>query len=283
MPLGSTGPLSGQGAVAITAGLAEDQGRSEEATSNVQQRHPKAPPSEPDDAERGRAQRAAIVGQLTGGVLHDFNNVLTVITGMIDILAEAVADEPQLAAVAKLIDEAAMRGAALTARLLAFARGQPSEPCEVDLAALLSDAVRLLRPTLGGVDVAMEAVADLPPALADPSQVMGAILSLAIAARNSMPEGGELIFGAATAHAEDGLAHARARDPDEALAIRVVAHGYGEVADHPERIFSDVEVARDFIASSGGRLVISAPSDAKARLWIVLPKAASTRSWLADD
>ena len=253
-------------------------------TSNVQHRHPSAPASEPDGAQRGRAQRAAIVGQLTGGVLHDFNNVLTVITGMIDILAEAVADEPQLAAVAKLIDEAATRGAALTARLLAFARGQPSEPREVDLAALVGDAVHLLRPTLGGIEVAMEAAAaDLPPALADAGQLMGAILSVAIAARNSMPEGGKLTLGTVAVHAEDRLAHARASESGDAVAVTVVAHGYGEVADHPERIFIDADIARDFIASSGGRLVISAPSRANAELRIVLPKAASAQSWLAGS
>ena len=250
-------------------------------TSNVQQRHPNAPPSEPDGAQRERAQRAAIVGQLTGGVLHDFNNVLTVITGMIDILAEAVADEPQLAAVAKLIDVAATRGAALTARLLAFARCQPSEPREVDLATLLGDAMRLLRPTLGGIEVAMEAADDLPPAFADPGQLMGAILSIAIAARNSMPEGGKLTLGAVVVHAEDRLAHARASESGDAVAVTVVAHGYGEVADHPEKIIIDADMARDFIASSGGRLVISAPSHANAELRIVLPKAASAQSWLA--
>jgi signal transduction histidine kinase len=91
-----------------------------------------------------------IVGQLTGGVVHDFNNILTVITGTIEILAEAVADRPELAAIARLIDEAASRGANLTSHLLAFARGQPSQPRDVDVNALLLDAARLLRPTLGG-------------------------------------------------------------------------------------------------------------------------------------
>lgn len=253
-----------------------------EATSNVQQRYPKAPPSEPDEAQHGRMQRAAIVGQLTGGVLHDFNNVLTVITGMIDILAEAVAGEPQLAAVAKLIDEAAARGAALTARLLSFARGQPAEPREVDLAALLGDAARLLRPTLGDIEVAMEVASDLPPAFADPGQLMGAILSIAIVARNSMPEGGKLTLGAVAVAAEDRLAHARASEVGDAVAISVAAHGYGEVADHPERIFIDADIARDFIVSSGGKLVVDAPSSADAQLWIVLQKAAPAQSWLAD-
>ncbi len=67
--------------------------------------------------------------------------MLTVITGMIDLLAQAVADEPQLAGAARLIDEAATRGAVLTARLLAFARGKPAEPREVDVALLLDEAV----------------------------------------------------------------------------------------------------------------------------------------------
>jgi signal transduction histidine kinase len=228
-------------------------------------------------------QRAAIVGQLTGGVLHDFNNVLTVITGMIDILAEAVANEPQLASVARLIDEAAARGAALTSRLMAFARGQPSQPREVDVHALLADAARLLRPTLGGIEVEIVKAAELPPALADPGQLMGAILSLAIAARNAMQEGGKLTLGAGAVLATDRLAHARASDIDDAIAITVDAHGYGDVADHPERIFIDVDVARDFIVSCGGHLVICAPTGPTAQARIIVPKAALAQPWLAES
>ena len=138
-----------------------------------------SPPGLADD----RTRRAAIVGQLAGGILHDFNNVLTVIIGMIDILSEAVADKPQLAAVARLIDEAASRGAALTSRLLAFARGLPAQPSEVDINALLGETGRLLWPTLGGVEIEVMTAADLPPALAGTGQVTAAVLSLAIAAR----------------------------------------------------------------------------------------------------
>ena len=128
---------------------------------------------------------------------------------MIDILAEAVANEPQLAAIAELIDDAATRGAALTAHLLGFARGRPSQPREVELNALLADAVRLLRPTLGGIELDVAAVADIPPALADPGQLMAAVLSLAIAARNAMPEGGKLVLAAGTAPT---MAATRARE-----------------------------------------------------------------------
>lgn len=147
-----------------------------------------------DETRQNRLQRAAIVGQLAGGIFHDFNNVLIVITGMIDLLAEAVAHEPQLAAMAKLIDEAATRAAALTSSLLAFAQAQPSNPREVDVNVLLAEATRLLRSALGGIEIAMVAAKNSPTALVDPDQLLAAVLSLAVAARNAMPEGGRLSF-----------------------------------------------------------------------------------------
>src|ERR1700738_2712830 len=118
------------------------RGRTHEET---QARLQQCPTAEAAEALSCQTQRMAIVGQLTGGVVHDFNNILTVISGTIDILAEAVADRPDLAAIAGLISEAATRGANLTSTLLAFARGQPSQPRDVDVDALLADAARLLR------------------------------------------------------------------------------------------------------------------------------------------
>ena len=102
------------------------------------------PLAETAEAQARMAERMEIVGRLTGGIVHDFNNILTVITGTIGILAEAVADRPDLAAIAGLIDQAAARGADLTAHVLAFTHGQPSQSCEVDVNALLGDAARLL-------------------------------------------------------------------------------------------------------------------------------------------
>src|SRR5215469_12548248 len=96
-----------------------------------------------------QGQKMEAIGKLTGGTAHDFNNILTVVTGTIEILADAVADRPQLAAIAKMIDEAAQRGAALTQQLLAFARKQPLQPRTTDINALVIDAAKLLRPTLG--------------------------------------------------------------------------------------------------------------------------------------
>ncbi|MET0706643.1 MAG: PAS domain S-box protein, partial [Tardiphaga sp.] len=80
-----------------------------------------------------QAEKMEAMGQLTGGIAHDFNNILTVITGTIEILADAVKGEPQLAAITRMIDEAASRGADLTQHLLAFARKQPLEPKATDV------------------------------------------------------------------------------------------------------------------------------------------------------
>ena len=145
------------------------------------------------DLQLHQAQKMEAVGQLTGGVAHDLNNILTVITGTIEILADAVADRPELLAIAKMIDDAAARGADLIQRLLAFARKQPLQPREVDVNALVMQAANLLRPTLGEhVEVHMMLAGDTSRALIDPSQLTNAILNLALNARDAMPDGGKL-------------------------------------------------------------------------------------------
>jgi PAS domain S-box-containing protein len=151
-----------------------------------------------------QAEKMEAVGQLTGGIAHDFNNILTVITGTIEILADAVAHEPQLAAITRMIDEAAARGADLTQHLLAFARKQPLQPRETDINALISDTGRLLRPTLGEQIVIESAFADETCiANVDPNQLATALLNLALNARDAMPDGGKLILETGSAYLDD--------------------------------------------------------------------------------
>src|SRR5581483_4407318 len=154
-----------------------------------------------------QAQKMEAVGQLTGGIAHDFNNMLTVITGTIDILAESVADKPEIAAIAKLISEAADRGAELTGRLLAFARRQPLQPREVDVNELATDAAKLLKPTLGEqIDVEWKLSEDLWPALVDPAQLVTALINLSVNARDAMPDGGKLTIETANVELDDAYA-----------------------------------------------------------------------------
>jgi signal transduction histidine kinase/CheY-like chemotaxis protein len=142
-----------------------------------------------------QSQKMEAVGQLTGGVAHDFNNILTVITGTIEILSEAVTDRPDLTEITRMIEDAAERGADLTHRLLAFARRQPLQPREVDVNGLIVSTTKLLRPTLGEhIEVETVLAADPWPALVDPGQLTTAILNLALNARDAMPKGGKLII-----------------------------------------------------------------------------------------
>jgi signal transduction histidine kinase len=103
------------------------------------------------DLQLRQAQKMEAVGQLTGGIAHDLNNILTVIIGTIEILIEGVAAWPQLAVYAKMIEEAAARGADLTQRLLAFARKQPLQSREVDVNSLIIEATNLLRRRSGPI------------------------------------------------------------------------------------------------------------------------------------
>jgi CheY-like chemotaxis protein len=185
-------------------------------------------------------QRMEIVGQLTGGVIHDFNNILTVIIGTIEILAEAVAGQPDLEAVAKLMGEAAARGTSLTSHLLAFARGKPSEPRDVDVNALLGDAARLLRPTLGGqieVEIAPASTGSSSFALLDPSRFMAAIFSLAILARDAMPEGGKISFAIRNAASKPCNVDEQALVAHDVIVeVDVTCHGSGGFSGPIEKI-----------------------------------------------
>jgi signal transduction histidine kinase len=148
---------------------------------------------EATEAQVRQAQKMEAIGQLTGGVAHDFNNILTVITGTIEILGDAVKDRPHLAQITEMIGAAAARGADLTQHLLAFARRQPLQPHSIDVNALVIDAARLLRPTLGAqIEIESMLAHDCEPALIDPSQLSTAILNLALNARDAMPNGGKL-------------------------------------------------------------------------------------------
>ncbi|WKA29050.1 PAS domain S-box protein [Bradyrhizobium roseum] len=142
-----------------------------------------------------QAEKMEAIGQLTGGIAHDFNNILTVITGTIEILADAVKAEPQLAAITRMIDEAASRGADLTQHLLAFARKQPLEPKITDVNTLIIDTAKLLQRTLGEhVEIESVFEDETCPAIVDPNQLATAILNLALNARDAMPDGGKLII-----------------------------------------------------------------------------------------
>jgi PAS domain S-box-containing protein len=186
-----------------------------------------------------QAEKMEAVGQLTGGIAHDFNNILTVITGTIEYLAKAVEKEPQLAAIAKMIDEAASRGANLTQHLLAFARKQPLQPQQIDVNRLILDTLKLLRPTLGErIEIESVFGDDACVANVDPNQLVTAILNLALNARDAMPDGGKLVLETGSAFLDEN--YARQHDdvrPGPYVLIAVSDTGTGIPADILDRVF----------------------------------------------
>jgi PAS domain S-box-containing protein len=250
------------------------------------------------EAQLRHAQKMDAVGQLTGGVAHDFNNILTVITGTIGILEEAVADQPQLAAIAKLIDEAAERGANLTKHLLAFARKQPLQPVEVDVNALVLEAAKLLHPTLGEhIEITPLLAEDAWSALADPNQLATAVLNLAINARDAMPNGGKLALETNNVYLDESYAGMHSEvTPGHYVMIAVSDTGTGIPAALLERVFEPFfttkEVGRGtglglsmvfgFVKQSGGHIKIYSEEGHGTSVKIYLPRATGLQQTAAE-
>jgi CheY-like chemotaxis protein len=133
------------------------------------------------------------VGQLTGGIAHDFNNILGLVIGNLDQLIEVCEKEPEVTTLASAALDAALRGAELVRRLMAFSRNQPLAPKLLDLGTLVRGMEPVLRQTLDERLVIEIRIAEgIWPVLADQAQFENAILNLAINARDAMPDGGRL-------------------------------------------------------------------------------------------
>jgi signal transduction histidine kinase len=160
-----------------------------------------------EDALR-QVQKMEAIGQLTGGIAHDFNNMLAVVLGNIDLakrrLAKGVTNIDQYLTGAQ---EGGKRAAALTQRLLAFARQQPLAPEPVDANKLVGGMSELLHRTLGEpVRIETVLTSGLWRIHADPNQLENAILNLAVNARDAMPEGGKLTIETLNAQLDDHYA-----------------------------------------------------------------------------
>ena len=183
-----------------------------------------------------RSQRMEGIGQLTGGVAHDFNNVLTAVLGSLSLAARRVTDKRAKAQIDNAI-QAAERGAKLTSQLLAFSRRQRLEPQSVDLNAMIERLGSLFSVTLGGlVKVEHKLTDNLPAAVADPAQLELALLNLALNARDAMPRGGVLRLSTALVNlgAPGGPVEP---EPGRYVAVTAADSGPGMSADVAERAF----------------------------------------------
>jgi PAS domain S-box-containing protein len=187
-----------------------------------------------------QSQKMEAVGQLTGGIAHDFNNLLTGIVGSLDLLQTRVR-QGRTENVGRYINAAmtsANRAAALTHRLLAFARRQPLVPKTVDANQLVVSLEDLLRRTIGEtIDLAIVAADDLWSTLCDPNQLESALLNLAINARDAMPDGGKLTISTSNARLDSVTADSPALLPGDYICIDVTDTGVGMSAEVAARAF----------------------------------------------
>ena len=159
------------------------------------------------EAKLRQAQKMEAVGQLTGGVAHDFNNILSVIIGNLQLLERPLSDNEMLQKQLQAGIRAAKRGADLTRRLLAFSRKQVLEPKLLSLNDLVSSLDDLLKRSLGqSVDIATVFAGDLKMTKVDPGQLENAVLNLAINARDAMPDGGKLTIETCNVEFDDAFA-----------------------------------------------------------------------------
>ncbi|AJA09194.1 sensor/response regulator hybrid [Sphingopyxis fribergensis] len=144
-----------------------------------------------------QSQKMEAIGQLTGGIAHDFNNLLTAIRGGLELLKKRLSGEPQTMRLLENAVKATDRGAALTQRMLAFARRQELETESVDIAQLVSGMMELLQRSLGPTfAIVTRFPGDLPPVIADINQLEMALLNLAVNARDAMGSAGSLTISA---------------------------------------------------------------------------------------
>jgi PAS domain S-box-containing protein len=204
------------------------------------QREAQAALAKSEEALR-QSQKMEALGQLTGGIAHDFNNLLTGILGSIDVMRRRIS-AGRLDDMERFMDAAstsASRAAALTHRLLAFARRQPLDPRAVDVNRLILDMGDLFRRSVGE-QIAVEFVlgSDLWPAITDANQLENALLNLVINSRDAMPDGGRVVIETACValRASDATAQSEVEAGDYS-AIYVTDTGSGMSPETLARVY----------------------------------------------
>lgn len=186
------------------------------------------------------AQKMEALGQLTGGIAHDFNNLLTIVTGNLDMARRSIAvgDEPRSQRAISHALQGAERAAALTSRLLTFARRQPLEQTAIDLATVVGDARDMLARSLTeAIDLRVRIADDLPAVCADRHQLENVLLNLAVNARDAMPDGGRFTLAAEVVHLDEEGARSANASPGAYVELTVSDTGTGMPKDVLDRAF----------------------------------------------
>ncbi len=189
------------------------------------------------EEEYRQAQKMETVGQLAGGVAHDFNNILQAVLGFSELLLSTLGPETPEYRNASEIKKATSRATDITRQLLTFSRKQPVDKKQIDINTIIQDTDVLLQILLGDkVQRAFDLAQDLPPINADSGQMTQVIMNLAINARDAMPEGGRLAISTETINlSPSDLSVIPESQPGEFVCLSITDTGCGmnqSVKDH---------------------------------------------------
>ena len=236
-----------------------------------------------------QSQKMEAIGQLTGGLAHDFNNMLSVIVGSLTLLKRRLArGEADVAKYVDLALEGADRAATLTHRLLAFSRRQPLAPQSLDVNKLVAGMSDLLRRSIGEqIRVETVLAGGLWRTRVDRGEVENAILNLAVNARDAMAEGGRLTIETANCHLDDVYASAHVDVPaGQYVLVAVTDNGSGMPPDVVAKAFDPffttkgvgkgtglgLSQVHGFVKQSGGHVKIYSEPGEGTTIKLYLPR-----------
>jgi two-component system cell cycle sensor histidine kinase/response regulator CckA len=242
-----------------------------------------------------QSQKMQAIGQLAGGVAHDFNNMLTAIIGFSDLLLQSHRPNDPFFQDIMNIKQNANRAAGLVGQLLAFSRQQTLRPERVVINDVLADLNILLGRLLGEtVELKVIHGRDLWPVMADVNQLNQVMLNLAVNARDAMPEGGRLVVRTANVPSSDALRIAaeggqEGLAPGDYVMIEIADTGTGMSPEVRAKIFEPFFTTKDvgkgtglglstvygIVKQSGGAIAVESTQGAGTTFRVLFPRAAA--------
>jgi signal transduction histidine kinase len=239
-------------------------------------------------ARRADAEKMEALGELTGGIAHDLNNLLGIIIGNLDLLRDQKANDSGALELVGEAQTAAQRGADLARRLLAFARRQPLEPARIEVNELIRRTLDNMSGRLdGAVDISLDFAPDLWGVIADPAQLAECVAQLVTNAAEAMAKGGRLIIGTRNVHLDKDYAgeHPEVR-PGDYTIIEISDTGSGMSRDVQRRMFEPFFTTKEkgrggglglstvlgFAKQSGGHIDVASEEGVGTTVRLYLPR-----------
>ncbi|MBO6557203.1 MAG: PAS domain S-box protein [Pseudomonadales bacterium] len=240
------------------------------------------------EAQLRQAQRLEAVGQLTGGIAHDLNNMLTVVLGQVDLTLDRDVPMEQVNDALEVIRRATERGSDLIQQLMIFSRRQTLRPRTINAGATINDLKNLLERTLGGeISVETEVDADTWDSNLDEALLENALLNLALNSRDAMTQGGKLTISVSNTQLDERTAHRYQVVGEDFVKLRVADTGKGmdraTVANAFEPFFTTKPMGQGtglglsmvfgFVKQSGGHIEIESEVRVGTTITIYLPRS----------